>query len=114
MSIKVSSGLCPMWTGNPDGVETLARLLTLTSPLTTPNPPSSLSGFFPLISVATICLLEAVSQMLFRGQSFSSDIGSALSLGLPKPNQLARIYCASELDQMVTDMELSLAHRAAS
>ncbi len=31
---------------------------------------------------------------------------------LPKPNQLARIYCASELDQMVTDMELWLAHRA--
>jgi hypothetical protein len=33
---------------------------------------------------------------------------------LPKPNQLARIYCASELDQMVTDMESWLAHRAAS
>ncbi len=33
---------------------------------------------------------------------------------LPKPNQLARIYCASELDQMVTDMELWLTHRAAS
>jgi hypothetical protein len=33
---------------------------------------------------------------------------------LPKPNQLARIYCASELDQLVTDMELWLAHRAAS
>jgi hypothetical protein len=33
---------------------------------------------------------------------------------LPKPNQLARIYCSSELDQMVTDMELWLAHRAAS
>lgn len=33
---------------------------------------------------------------------------------LPKPNQLARIYCASELDQMVTDMEWWLAHRAAS
>jgi hypothetical protein len=33
---------------------------------------------------------------------------------LPKPNQLARIYCASELDQMVVDMEMWLAHRAAS
>lgn len=33
---------------------------------------------------------------------------------LPKPNQLARIYGPSELDQLVTDMELSLVHRAAS
>ncbi len=33
---------------------------------------------------------------------------------LPKPNRLARIYGPSELDQMVTDMELSLIHRAAS
>jgi hypothetical protein len=33
---------------------------------------------------------------------------------LPKPNQLARVYGPSELDQMVTDMELWLAHRAAS
>ena len=32
---------------------------------------------------------------------------------LPKPNQLARIYGPSELDQMVTDMEAGLAHRAA-
>jgi hypothetical protein len=33
---------------------------------------------------------------------------------LPKPNKLARIYGPSELDQMVTDMESWLAHRAAS
>jgi hypothetical protein len=33
---------------------------------------------------------------------------------LPKPNRLARIYGPSELDQMVTDMELWLAYRAAS
>lgn len=33
---------------------------------------------------------------------------------LPKPNQLARIYCPTELDQMVQDMEMWLAHRAAS
>lgn len=33
---------------------------------------------------------------------------------LPKPNQLARIYGPSELNQMVTDMELWLEHRAAS
>ncbi len=33
---------------------------------------------------------------------------------LPKPNQLARVYGPSELDQMVTDMESWLAHRAAS
>jgi hypothetical protein len=33
---------------------------------------------------------------------------------LPKPNQPARIYGPSELDQMVIDMELWLAHRAAS
>jgi hypothetical protein len=33
---------------------------------------------------------------------------------LPKPNELARIYSPSELDQMVTDMEFWVAHRAAS
>lgn len=33
---------------------------------------------------------------------------------LPQPNQLARIYSAPELDQMVTDMELWRTHRAAS
>jgi hypothetical protein len=33
---------------------------------------------------------------------------------LPKPNHLARIYCPLELDQMVTDMEWWLKHRAAS
>ena len=33
---------------------------------------------------------------------------------LPKPNQLARIYCPLELDQMVADMEWWLKHRAAS
>jgi hypothetical protein len=33
---------------------------------------------------------------------------------LPKPNQLAHIYSPSELDQMVTDMELWLAQREAS
>jgi hypothetical protein len=33
---------------------------------------------------------------------------------LPKPNRLARVYGPSELDQMVTDMELWLAHRVAS
>jgi hypothetical protein len=33
---------------------------------------------------------------------------------LPKPNRLARIYGPSELDQMVTDMESWVAHRAAS
>jgi hypothetical protein len=32
---------------------------------------------------------------------------------LPKPNRLARIYSAPELDQMVTDIESFLAHRAA-
>jgi hypothetical protein len=33
---------------------------------------------------------------------------------LPKPSQLARIYSEAELDQMVTDMEMCLTHRAAS
>jgi hypothetical protein len=33
---------------------------------------------------------------------------------LPRPNSLARIYSPRELDQMVTDMELWLAHCAAS
>jgi hypothetical protein len=32
---------------------------------------------------------------------------------LPKPNQLARIYCPAELDQMVTDIESWVTHGAA-
>lgn len=34
-------------------------------------------------------------------------------LNLPKPNGIARIYSAPELDQMVTDIESFLGHRAA-